>query len=229
MRTPISSMLIAGLTTALLGACATTAHPPKDQSQGETAPPPENKTEGPTAKAGKDQSEHTRAALGDAESELGKSEEQLAAEQNARAAIKHRAKNALDKLAQAGVAVKEESRGTVITIPSSDLFDPGQTRILSSVEDKLAQVADALKEQGDRKIGVEGYTDSRGSEDTSQVLSQQRADAVRSYLVTLGVPGDRIEARGFGSARPVASNDSDEGRADNRRVEIVVVKPLGPK
>ena len=229
MRTLISSIL----TAALLGACATTtAHPPNDQSRGETAPAPENKKEVATAKAGKDQAEQaesTRAALGAAESGLGKTEEQLTAEQNARAAIKQRAKDSLDKLAQAGVSVKEESRGTVITIPSSDLFDPGQTMVPSSAEDKLTQVADALKDQGDRKIMVGGYTDSRGSDDTSRVLTQQRADAVRSYLVTLGVPGDRIEARGFGSARPVASNDSAEGRADNRRVEIVVVKPIEPK
>ena len=235
MRTLISPILAAALTAALLGACATTtttAHPPKDRSQGETARAPENRKETATAKAGKDQAEQaesTRAALGAAESDLGKTEEQLTAEQNERAANKHRAKDALDKLARAGVSVKVESRGTVITIPSSDLFDPGQTRVLSSAEDKLTQVADALKDQGDRKIMVEGYTDSRGSDDTSRVLSQQRADAVRSYLVTLGVPGDRIEARGLGSALPVASNDSDEGRADNRRVEIVVAKPIEPK
>jgi outer membrane protein OmpA-like peptidoglycan-associated protein len=226
MRTLSSSIL----TAALLGACATTTtHPPTDQSQGEAAPAPENKKEAATTKASRDQAESTRAALGAAESELGKTEAQLAAEQNARAATKQRAKDALDKLAQAGVSVKEESRGTVITIPSSDLFDPGQARVLSSAEDKLTQVADAVKDQGDRQITVEGYTDSRGSEDTSRALSQRRADAVRSYLVTLGVPGDRTEARGFGSARPVASNDSEEGRADNRRVEIVVVKPIEPK
>jgi outer membrane protein OmpA-like peptidoglycan-associated protein len=227
MRTLISSIL----TAALLGACATT-HPPKDQSQAETAPAPENKKEAATAKDSKDQAEQadsTRAALGAAESELGKTEEQLTAEQNARAAVKQRAKDALDKLAQAGVSVKKESRGTVITIPSSDIFDPGQARVLSSAEDKLTQVADALKAQGDRRIMVEGYTDSRGADDTSRILSQKRADAVRSYLVTLGIPGDRIEARGFGSARPVASNDSEEGRADNRRVEIVVMKPIEPK
>jgi outer membrane protein OmpA-like peptidoglycan-associated protein len=227
MRTLSSSIL----TAALLGACAT-AHAPKDQSQGETAPAPENKKEATTAKAGKDQAEQaesTRAALGAAESELGKTEEQLNAEQKARDAIKQRAKDALDKVAQAGVSVKQESRGTVITIPSSDLFDPGQARVLSSVEDQLTLVADAIKAQGDRRITVEGYTDSRASDDTSRVLSQKRADAVRSYLVTLGVPGDRIEARGFGSARPVASNDHEEGRAENRRVEIVVVKPIEAK
>jgi outer membrane protein OmpA-like peptidoglycan-associated protein len=226
MRTFTSSIL----TAALLGGCATTtAHPPKDQSQAETAPVPENKKEAASAKAGKAQAESTSAALGAAESGLGKTEEQLTAEQNARAAVKQRAKDALDKVAQAGVSVKEESRGTVITFPSSDLFDPGQTRVLSSAEDNLTQVADALKLQGDRKIMVEGYTDSRGSDDTSRVLSQQRADAVRSYLVTLGVPGDRIEARGLGSARPVASNDHEEGREENRRVEIVVVKRIEPK
>ncbi len=226
LRTLISTTL----TAALLGACAT-ARPSKDQSQAETAPAADNRKESASAKAREDQAKQadsTRAALGAAESELGKTEEQLAAEQNARAATKQRAKDALDKLAQAELSVKEESRGTVITISSSDLFYPGETRVLSSAEDKLTQVAEALKAQSDRKIVVEGYTDSRGSDDTNRVLSQQRADAVRSHLVTLGVPGDRIEARGFGSARPVASNDSDEGRADNRRVEIVV-RPIEPK
>src|ERR1700722_14455517 len=98
MRTLISSIL----TAALLGACATTAaRPPNEQSQGETAP--ENKKEAATAKTGKDQAEQaesTRAALGAAESELGKTEEQLTAEQNARGAIKHRAKDAIDNPAQ---------------------------------------------------------------------------------------------------------------------------------
>ena len=229
MRTFLSSIL----TAALLGACATSsAQAPKDQSQAETAPAPQNKKEAAAAKTGKDQAEQaesTRAALGAAESELGKTEEQLAAEQAARDAVKQRAKDALAKLVQAGISVKEQPRGTVITLSNSDLFDPGETKVLSSADDTLTQVTDALKKQGDRKIQVEGYTDSRGSADDNRGLSQQRADAVRAYLVAHGLPGDRIEARGFGPARPVASNDNQEGRADNRRVEIVVVKPSEAK
>jgi outer membrane protein OmpA-like peptidoglycan-associated protein len=69
---------------------------------------------------------------------------------------------------------------------------------------------------------VQGYTDSQGSTSFNQELSQRRADAVRTYLVSHGMAADRITAQGFGPGNPVADNASPEGRADNRRVEIVV-------
>jgi outer membrane protein OmpA-like peptidoglycan-associated protein len=200
------------------------------ESEGETARALENKNEATSqvSKVQANQLASTRAELGAVKGDLSKTQEQLTAEQQAHAAAEARAKDALDKLALASVPVKQETRGMVITLPGSVLFASGKSTLLSSAQDKLSQVADALKDQEDHKITVEGYTDSRGSDESNQLLSQQRADSVRDYLVTRGVPGDQIEARGFGPSRPVASNKTAEGRADNRRVEIVV-KPVEPK
>jgi hypothetical protein len=69
---------------------------------------------------------------------------------------------------------------------------------------------------------VEGHTDDRGSDATNQQLSQKRADAVREYLESRGVPAERMRSVGRGESNPVASNDNPEGRANNRRVEIIV-------
>ena len=87
----------------------------------------------------------------------------------------------------------------------------------------------ALKQTEDEKtIKVEGYTDSRGADDMNLKLSQQRAEAVRNYLVSRGVKGERISAEGKGEQSPIASNDTAEGRANNRRVEIVVQSQSTP-
>jgi outer membrane protein OmpA-like peptidoglycan-associated protein len=72
------------------------------------------------------------------------------------------------------------------------------------------------------KLDVEGHTDSVGSDEYNQSLSEKRAEAVRAYLTQQGVPPDSISAAGFGKARPVATNDTAEGRQLNRRVELVV-------
>ena len=76
-----------------------------------------------------------------------------------------------------------------------------------------------------QNVVVEGYTDSKGPPWSNIDLSRRRAEAVRSYLVSRGCPTDRIVARGMGSDRPVADNASGEGRANNRRVEIVINRP----
>jgi len=200
------------------------------EADGETARAMENKNEATTevSKTQAAQLASTRAELGSVKGDLSKTQEQLTMEQQAHAAAEARAKDALDKLALASVPVKQESRGMVITLPGSVLFASNKSTLLGSAQNKLSQVADALKDQEDHKITVEGYTDSRGSDETNQLLSQRRADSVRDYLVSMGVPGDKIDARGFGSSSPVADNKSAEGRADNRRVEIVV-KPVEPK
>ena len=75
-----------------------------------------------------------------------------------------------------------------------------------------------------QKIVVEGYTDSNGNDDSNLRLSQSRAESVRSYLISKGVKAERIQAVGKGEASPIAPNDTAEGRANNRRVEIVVEK-----
>ena len=132
-----------------------------------------------------------------------------------------RTADALAALAALAV-VKEEERGLVITLSGSVLFRSAQSTLLPSAQVKLDQVADALLAVRAHNLIVEGHTDSQGSESYNQGLSQRRADAVRDYLVQRGYPADRIQARGMGKDSPIASNASPEGRANNRRVEIVI-------
>jgi len=111
----------------------------------------------------------------------------------------------------------------VITLSGAVLFGSGQAALLPGAMMKLNEVADALlKGNAESKIVVEGHTDSQGSASLNQDLSVRRAQSVRDYLVSRGIAADRITAQGLGSTRPVAPNNTAEGRADNRRVEIVV-------
>ncbi len=181
-----------------------------------------------TAKANKDfqtiQTEilkNTKENLDAAESSAKVKAEQLAAEKKARLDAENRAAKAQADLIKLA-AVKEEERGLVITLSGSVLFASNKSELLPSAQNKLNQVADALLETKERSLTVEGHTDSQGSQDHNQVLSQQRADAVRSYLISRGYPGDLIKAQGIGENRPVADNSNAEGRANNRRVEIIV-------
>jgi outer membrane protein OmpA-like peptidoglycan-associated protein len=165
----------------------------------------------------------TGQSLAGAQQQLAGKEEQLKTEKAARAEAEKRARESMDKLAAtAAGSVKQESRGTVITISGNVLFASGKTTLLPGAQDKLALVADALKDQEGKQIVVEGHTDTQGSDASNQELSQGRAQAVRDFLVSRGVAADRIRAQGLGSTRPVADNKSPEGRASNRRVEIIV-------
>lgn len=119
-------------------------------------------------------------------------------------------------------AVKEEERGLVVTLSGSVLFRSAESTLLPNAQVKLDQVANALLAVNDRNLIVEGHTDSQGAASYNQNLSQRRADAVRDYLVQKGYPAERIQARGMGEDRPIADNASPEGRANNRRVEIVI-------
>lgn len=165
----------------------------------------------------------TQGELSKTKAQLNMTAEQLAAEKKAREEAEKRARDAMDKLAvAAALAVKDEPRGTVITIPGSVLFASGKYELLPAAQQKLGQVAEALKNQEDRKIVVEGHTDSQGSETSNMELAQKRAQSVRDYLVSRGVEAGVISATGIGQARPVADNKTPEGRANNRRVEIIV-------
>jgi outer membrane protein OmpA-like peptidoglycan-associated protein len=125
----------------------------------------------------------------------------------------------LSKIAQ----VKEEQRGVVITLDGQVLFVTGKAELLPIARDRLNQVAQSLKELDDDKlVSIDGFTDSRGADDTNMKLSQDRANAVRDYLVSQGVKTEKIRATGRGEANPIASNETPEGRANNRRVEIVI-------
>jgi len=171
----------------------------------------------------------TRQALSQTGSQLAQTSQQLTAAQQGRAEAEKRAKDALDKLAaSAAGSVKQETRGTVITIPGSVLFASAKWTLLPAAQTKLAAVADALKDQEDHSILIEGHTDSQGTDAFNQELSENRARAVKDFLVSRGIPADRIKSQGLGPSRPVADNKSVEGRANNRRVEIIV-QPIEPK
>jgi outer membrane protein OmpA-like peptidoglycan-associated protein len=153
--------------------------------------------------------------------ELDASKRQLAVSE----AQRQQAQAELSRIA----SVRQEPRGMVITLSGSVLFVSGKYDLLGQAMVKLTDVANVLtKQDPESKIAVQGYTDSQGSESSNLELSRRRAEAVRAYLVSHGIAPDRITAEGYGPARPVADNASPEGRADNRRVEIVVT-PSHPR
>jgi len=156
--------------------------------------------------------------------ELQKTREQLDAETQRRQEAEAAQQRAIAELGD----VKDEPRGTVITIPGSVSFASGKATLLPSARNRLQQVATALKQGDDSsKIIVEGHTDATGTAAKNQQLSEQRAQAVRESLISAGVPADRVQAVGYGQSRPVADNASPAGRATNRRVEIVVAPGKG--
>jgi len=119
-------------------------------------------------------------------------------------------------------SLKEEERGLVLTLSGSVLFRSAEATLLPQAQAKLDQVASALLAIRARNLIVEGHTDSQGSVAYNQALSQRRADTVRDYLIQKGYPADHIQSRGLGKGSPIANNASAEGRANNRRVEIVI-------
>ncbi len=164
----------------------------------------------------------TKAQLSATEQQLANTGSALAIAQQQKADADKRATEANAAL-QAFAKVKHDDRGMVITLSGGVLFASAKYDLLPQAQSKLAQVADVLgKQDRESKIIVNGFTDSQGNDGFNQTLSQNRADSVRTYLVSHGIASDRITAVGHGKADPVADNASPEGRADNRRVEIVV-------
>lgn len=148
--------------------------------------------------------------------------EQLATEREARAAAEKRAAQAASDLSKFA-SVKQVERGMVITLADGVLFQSGKSDLLPTAQLKLNSVADALTQQDpESKMVVEGHTDSQGKMTYNQALSERRAQSVRDYLVTRGIASDRVSSRGFGSTHSISDNASSEGRANNRRVEIIV-------
>lgn len=126
------------------------------------------------------------------------------------------------KLQQAAV-VADTNRGVVITVAGEKLFSPGKSTLLPTGEQSLDRVAEALiSQKGAQAIRIEGHTDSSGKKASNQRLSEERAIAVRDYLVSRGVPSEKVQVNGLGSSHPIASNNTKAGRAHNRRIEIVV-------
>jgi outer membrane protein OmpA-like peptidoglycan-associated protein len=119
---------------------------------------------------------------------------------------------------------EQTERGLVMTMRGV-LFDSGSANILPGAQRALSEIADLLNEYPDRRVDVEGHTDSVGSDAYNQGLSERRAGSVASSLRLNGVDPARIESRGLGESTPVSSNGDNAGRQANRRVEIVLVDP----
>ena len=115
---------------------------------------------------------------------------------------------------------KQTDRGLVMTL-SDVLFDTGRATLKPGADRDLDRLATALKHNPNMRVMIEGHTDSVGGDDYNQALSERRAEAVADALRMRGVPEDRYEVRGLGKAFPVASNETQAGRQQNRRVEIV--------
>jgi OOP family OmpA-OmpF porin len=113
--------------------------------------------------------------------------------------------------------------GEKILIKEVVQFRVGSAVILPESFELLDQVAQAIKEYEIKKVRVEGHASSDGNDQKNLVLSQQRADSVRQYLISKGIPEDALIAKGFGETQPIASNNTAEGRKMNRRVEFVVL------
>ncbi|MFL5318686.1 MAG: OmpA family protein [Myxococcaceae bacterium] len=150
--------------------------------------------------------------------ELQQREQQLKTEEQAKNDAEARARKALEQVA----SVKQEARGMVVTLNGSVLFAFDEASLLPDAKRRLDVVADVLKQAPDEQFRVEGYTDAIGDDSYNLQLSQRRADSVKSYLVSRGVSPEQIASLGYGENRPVADNGSPEGRANNRRVEIVL-------
>jgi outer membrane protein OmpA-like peptidoglycan-associated protein len=120
----------------------------------------------------------------------------------------------------------QNGRSVTVLLPGT-LFPSGHAGLPAEALPSLDKLAAILKEHPERKIAIEGFTDSQGDDASNLELSRQRADAVRNALMARGVPASRIIVRPYGSAYPVADNDTSAGREQNRRVEIVLSDPQG--
>jgi outer membrane protein OmpA-like peptidoglycan-associated protein len=171
---------------------------------------------------GKLTADQNRMSLDAANKDLSDKNAALETEKQARLEADAKAKAALQSL-QALAAVKEERDRLVITFAGGVLFESGKSALLGSARARMSPLGDALRTYSSPDpIMVEGHTDDRGADAANQQLSQARAEAVRVFLIENGVPPASLVAVGKGESQPVASNGSAEGRANNRRVEIIV-------
>lgn len=127
------------------------------------------------------------------------------------------------KTAGTGIDVVRDGDSLLLNMPSQVTFDVDSSAVKPEFRNTLNDVASTLVQYESTYIDVYGHTDSTGSDAYNQTLSERRAQSVSSYLTSRGVQSARLATRGFGESQPVASNTTEEGRAQNRRVEIRIV------
>ncbi len=132
-----------------------------------------------------------------------------------------------ERLAGVGVGVQRDKQTGVITLimPGNITFATAQSSVRADFYPVLDAVGDVFKEYNKTTITVSGHTDNVGRDDYNMKLSQDRASSVAQYLVSRGVAGSRIQAVGYGKSMPIADNSTENGRAQNRRVEIRIDPP----
>ncbi len=127
------------------------------------------------------------------------------------------------QLDDTGVSVTRDGDNIILNMPGNVTFDVNKSQVKPQFLDVLGSVVTVLKEYQSTMIEIAGHTDSSGSESYNQLLSQSRAQSVTDELVKLGVKPVRVDTVGYGEARPVASNDTAQGRQQNRRVELTLL------
>jgi outer membrane protein OmpA-like peptidoglycan-associated protein len=118
--------------------------------------------------------------------------------------------------------VERVGEGIQVTFESGILFDYDSSTLRPEAKANLLDLAESLREYEGTRVLVVGHTDARGTDEYNQTLSERRATAARVYLMEQGIQGARVDANGRGEAEPVASNESDAGRQENRRVEVAI-------
>jgi len=131
------------------------------------------------------------------------------------------AQRRFDELQSNLLSVSRDARGTIISM-SDILFESGKATLKPSLKESLAKIAGILIVYKEPKLVVEGHTDNVGAKEYNQKLSEDRASAVLGYLVEQGVAAERLTAVGHGFDKPIADNATNEGKAKNRRVDLVI-------
>ena len=152
-----------------------------------------------------------------AEAETEKAKQAAAQAEAEKAQLRAQLLSQLNSILQ----TRDSARGLIVNM-SDVLFDTGSYTLKPGAREKLAKISGIVLAHPGLNLQIEGHTDSVGTDEFNQQLSERRADSVRDFLAQQGVPGSAISARGFGKTQPVAGNDTAEGRQRNRRVELVV-------
>jgi outer membrane protein OmpA-like peptidoglycan-associated protein len=165
----------------------------------------------------RDEAAQASAAQAQASAAQAQAQQQAQLSEQENAGLRSRLREELNGILE----TRASAKGLIVNM-SGVLFKTGKATVLPTAREKLAKIAGILATHKGLKIEADGFTDSTGTGQFNARLSENRAQAVRDFLVSQGVPSEAIISRGFGEDHPIASNDTEAGRQENRRVELVV-------